>query len=576
MRPIRKTILITAAALGAAVVVYVGVTLPSASRTLSPVQPTTVFGAFHVHTNRSDGSGSPDDVARAAASANLQFVVLSDHGDATRTPDPPFYRHGVLIIDAVEISTTSGHLVALGLTTGSPFPLGGEARDTIEDVHRMGGWVVIAHPDSPKPGLKWRGDTTGADGVEWLNADSEWRDESPAILARTIGHYLIRPSEAIAALFDRPAASLHRWDALASEGPVVGLAGIDAHARVGPDESDGSGDSRNASTILARPSYLDMFGTVVQGIELSQPLTQQAASDAGVILGALRSGRTYSVVRAIASPGRVSFTASHDAMSWAMGESVSTDQPVTLQATVPEPSDAVVVLLRGGEEVASGRGSAVYIHNGAPASYRAEVRLPNRALPWIVTNAIRVGTSAPPPTTTVHALGDAVIVKALNDPALWAIERHEPSTGELTATGGEVGLAFSLAPGRASGQYAAMAYPLSGQDRFDAVTMTLRAEPPMRVSMQWRVPRGVDGDRWQRSVYVDATPRTVTIDLQDFAAVGVGLAATPPLELVRSLSLVVDTWHTRPGSAGRVWISGLSLVMKAAGQPITSAQSTTR
>ncbi|MBK9241367.1 MAG: hypothetical protein IPL75_14170 [Acidobacteria bacterium] len=94
--------------------------------------------------------------------------------------------------------------------------------------------------------------------------------------------------------------------------------------------------------------------------------------------------------------------------------------------------------------------------------------------------------------------------------------------------------------------------------------------------MQWRVPRGVDGDRWQRSVYVDATPRTVTIDLQDFAAVGVGLAATPPLELVRSLSLVVDTWHTRPGSAGRVWISGLSLVMKAAGQPITSAQSTTR
>ncbi len=565
MRPIRKTILITAAALGAAAVVYIGVTLPSASRTLSPIQPTTVFGAFHVHTNRSDGSGSPDDVARAAAAAHLQFVVLSDHGDATRTPDPPFYRHGVLMIDAVEISTTSGHVVALGLTTASPFPLGGEARDTIEDVHRMGGWVVIAHPDSPKPGLSWRGDTTRADGLEWLNADSGWRDESPGTLARTVGHYLIRPSEAIAALFGRPAASLERWDALARERPVVALAGVDAHARIGVDES---GEPQTATTILARPSYRDMFGTVVQGIELSQPLTEQAANDAGVILGALRSGRTYSVVRAIASPGRVSFTASHDAMTWVMGESVSTDQPVTLQATVPEPDDAVVVLLRGGEEVASGRGSAAYIHNGAPASYRAEVRLPDRALPWMVTNAIRVGTSAPPPATAVHEPADAVIVRALNEAALWAIERHEPSTGELTSNGGEVGLAFSLAPGRASGQYAAMAYPLSGQDRFDAVTMTLRADPPMRVSIQWRVPRGVDGDRWQRSVYAAATPRTVTLDLQDFAAVGAGLAAAPPLELVRSLSLVVDTWHTRPGAAGRVWISGVSLV--------TSAPSTTR
>ncbi len=565
MRPIRKTILITAVALGAAAVVYIGVTLPSASRTLAPVQPTTVFGAFHVHTNRSDGSGSPDDVARAAAAANLQFVVLSDHGDATRTPDSTFYRHGVLMIDAVEISTTSGHVVALGLTTASPFPLGGEARDTIEDVHRMGGWAVIAHPDSPKPGLRWRGDTTGADGLEWLNADSEWRDESPTSLARTIGHYLIRPSEAIAGLFDRPTASLERWDTLARERPVVALAGVDAHARVGVDES---GDFRNATTILARPSYLDMFGTVLQGIELSQPLTQHAADDAGVILSALRSGRTYSVVRAIAWPGRVSFTASHDAMTWAMGESVSTDQPVTLQATAPEPDDAIVVLLRGGEEVASGQGSAVYIHNGAPASYRAEVRLPGRTLPWVVTNAIRVGSSVPPPTTAIPALGTTVVVKALDDPTLWAIERHEPSAGKLTASNGEVGLAFSLAPGRASGQYAAMAYPLSGQDRFDAVTMTLRAEPPMRVSIQWRVPRGGDGDRWQRSVYVDATPRTVTLDLQDFAAVGEGLATTPSLDLVRSLSLVVDTWHTRPGSAGRAWISGVALV--------TSAPSTAR
>jgi len=557
MRPLRTRILITAAALGAAVVVYVGLTLPSASRRLSPVQPTTIYGAYHVHTNRSDGSGSPDDVARAAAAASLQFVILSDHGDATRTPDPPFYRHGVLMIDTVEISTTSGHVVALGLTQASPFPLGGEARDTIEDVHRMGGWAVMAHPDSPKSGLSWRGPDAGVDGVEWLNADSEWRDESPGTLLLAIARYLVRPSETIAAIFSRPTASFERWDTLARRRPVVGLSGVDAHARIGVDETD---DTQKATTILARPSYLDMFETLVQGIELAEPLTNDATVDAGVVLDALRRGHTFSVVRAFAFPGRVSFTATLGATSWAMGESVTSDQPVTVQATVPEPEDAVVVLLRDGAEVASGRGSAVFIHTGAPATYRAEAHLPDRALPWIVTNGIRIGPEELSATTAPDAPISGATVQALDEGAAWAVEKHETSSAVLSADGREVGLAFSLAPGKASGQYAAMAYPLSGQDQFEAITLTLRADPPMRVSIQWRVPRGTDGERWQRSVYADATPRTVTLRLDDFAPVGPGLAGSPPLEQIRSLSLVVDTWHTRPGAAGRVWISGVSLV----------------
>ena len=45
-----------------------------------------VKGAFHVHTNRSDGSGSVEEVAAAARSAGLQFVIFTDHGNGTRTP----------------------------------------------------------------------------------------------------------------------------------------------------------------------------------------------------------------------------------------------------------------------------------------------------------------------------------------------------------------------------------------------------------------------------------------------------------------------------------------------------------
>ena len=98
------------------------VTLSTSSTDAAPIR-----GAIHVHTRRSDGTGTVDDVAAAARRAGLQFVIFTDHGDGTRGSDTPVYRYGVLCIDAVEISTNGGHVVALGLPQ-SEFPLAGEAR----------------------------------------------------------------------------------------------------------------------------------------------------------------------------------------------------------------------------------------------------------------------------------------------------------------------------------------------------------------------------------------------------------------------------------------------------------------
>src|SRR5580765_1121732 len=126
--------------------------MPSAARDLPPAPAGLsrgVRGVIHVHTRRSDGTGSVEEVTRATAAAGLQFVIVTDHGDGTRTPDLPDYRDGVLYIDAVEISTTNGHLVALGLPK-APYPLAGDGRDVLEDVHRLGGIAIAAHPESPK------------------------------------------------------------------------------------------------------------------------------------------------------------------------------------------------------------------------------------------------------------------------------------------------------------------------------------------------------------------------------------------------------------------------------------------
>jgi hypothetical protein len=208
---------------------------------LAPAAPaTTIRGVFHIHSNRSDGSGSVEEIAAAASRAGLQFIVLTDHGDATRPLAPPAYLSGVLTIDGVELNTTGGHLAVIGLPQ-SPYPIAGTPADVITDVHRLGGFGVAAHGASPRTSLSWQEWDAPIDGLEWINADSEWRDESRAAIARAVLTYFFRAPESMATMLDRSDTLMRRWDALAEGRRMVGLAGTDAHARLAVSQRNDSG-----------------------------------------------------------------------------------------------------------------------------------------------------------------------------------------------------------------------------------------------------------------------------------------------------------------------------------------------
>ena len=317
MRRALTAVLFATAAVVTAVAIFVAFTLPRrADRLTSPVPPNVVFGAYHIHSNRSDGTGTVDEIAAAAARAGLQFVILTDHGDGTRPPDPPAYRHGVLCLDAAEISTFDGHLVAMHLRQPSPYPLAGEGRDVAEDVARLGGWVVVAHPDSPKEALRWRAMSVPFGGIEWVNADSEWRDDTRLRLLAVFARSIVRPAESMVSLFARPARSLQRWDTALRARPVVGLAAVDAHANIGWSQDE---EPRHV-TALARPSYESMFRVLAQAVMLDGALSGDAAADAERVWGALGSGRTFSITRAIATPAVLVFEATRDGDHLADGQ----------------------------------------------------------------------------------------------------------------------------------------------------------------------------------------------------------------------------------------------------------------
>lgn len=565
MTRVRTTVLTTTAALAAAVVIFAFWTLPPKARHLPPPAwtppPTAVDGAYHIHTVHSDGSGTIRQVAAAAARVGLRFAIITDHGGGTRIL-PPAYHSGVLCIDAVEISTTGGHYVALGLAP-TPYPLGGEPRDVVADVARLGGFGIVAHPYSPKRALRWTSWNLPFNGIEWMNADSERRQRTPWQIATALTHYPFRPAETLASLFKRPIRSLARWDSLTEARRVVGLAGADAHARVG-----WGGTEEQGGTTLARlPSYQASFGAFSIHAEIARPLTGDAVEDTRTILAAIEAGHVYTSIDGLAHPAAFTFTARSGANEADEGDDLVLDGPVTLRARVNDPT-ATLVLFRNGIPIARAGGGTLTFHAPAePAVFRVEAHLPGEPrplpVPWIVSNPVYVLTSPrtplpPPPPLPVIAS------EALpgTGPDRWHTERAPGSTvtvASAAAPGGPaaVQIDFRLAGGERNGQYVAAVRPAPSDIAFyDRLAFRAHASRPLRMSMQLR---DTSGRRWLRSVYVGPDSRSIVVPFTDLRPVDPASTPSPDLDHVRSVIFAVDLTNAHPGASGTIWLSDLRL-----------------
>jgi hypothetical protein len=559
------------AALGSVLLVGL-VLLPSSPFTApapswKPAGP-TAKGVFHVHTRRSDGTGTIDDVAAAAAHDGLQFVIITDHGDGTRAPVPPAYRSGVLCIDAVEISTTGGHYAALGIGQ-TPYPLGGEPRDVIEDVRRLGGFGVVTHPLSAKSDLAWRDWDSRMDAVEWLNGDSLWREVPRGRLAASAFTYLVRPVASIAHLYQRRPAMLSRWDGIDRAWRVIALTGTDAHARIGL--ADGPEPYEN-SVYLRAPSYEVAFGLASLRVGLAGPLSGQPAADAAAIIDAIRAGRVHTVVDGVGRGGVFEFSATSGAAHAQEGGQIPMTDPAVIRVRSNPPADGWLVLYRNGTQVHRVRGQELTYASDLEGSYRAEVWAPSPGgsgfVPWIVGNPIMVGEPGRlPEPEPVDAGGTPWWLQP--DSNAWSVEQGAGSKGTIQQDG-ETSFAYQLGGSdRSSSPYAALVARTPIPRGAAGIAFVARADRPMRVSVQLRMPTAGEGLRWRRSVYLEPTPREVFIPFADMRPVGPVPHGPPTISAVRALLFVVDLVNSAPTSAGRFVVKDVRFYAPTvAGKPL--------
>jgi hypothetical protein len=573
----------------AALAVFVVLSSPPRQLTL-PGNPSdgTVAGIIHIHSSRSDGSSTPDEIAAAAARAGLKFLVFTDHGDATRKPEIPSYRSGVLCIDGVEISTTGGHYIAIDMPA-APYPLGGEPRDVVDDVHRLGGFGIVAHPDSPKEQLRWKDSGAPFDGIEAVNLDTGWRQwveqtqlaDAPMrtrwaargrLLAALID-YPFRPPEVIASLtsptthafsvdrmLDRPELKGRR---------IVTTAGADAHAKLAY-----RGDPGEATYSLPIPSYEQTFRALSVHASTDQPLTGNAADDARLVLRAIRAGHLYAALDGVATPPLLEFTATSSAGTAREGDELQLGGEVTLHVRSNAPTTFTTTVWNGASQVGPGRHEPEFTVAvpGSPAAYWVGIQAPGERghVMWLRSNRIFLGTKASgsqlPSTEDVNNIISTDAPQPIFDGHTtngWHIEHEPTSVGALEIatgfSGPELRLRYGLSAGLSAGPFVTFAYDVPpGMLMSDRLTFTVRAEKPMRMSVQLRTDGG-DGNRWQKSVYVSTADEKRTVFFADFVPVGAAPAAPASLADIRTILFVVDTTNTKPGSSGRLWIKSAAL-----------------
>jgi hypothetical protein len=269
----------------------------------------------------------------------------------------------------------------------------------------------------------------------------------------------------------------------------------------------------------------------------------------------VRAGHVYTGIDALASPAWIDFSARSGQFHARQGDLLTLDGPIELSIRTNGPSGAVVNLYRNGSVVRSSTDATLGFTAPADAAvFRVEVTLSGAQVPWMVTNPIYVvpkGWKPAAPARPIPAVERREF--GMDD---WRVEHARTSTGELTVSAdGSTAFRFVLGGGVPSGQYAAAAIPVpSDLTRYDRFSFVARADEPMRLSVQVRHPQGNDGERWQRSVYLDREPRAITVFFDDMTPIGRTRSLKPDLAEADALLLVVDTVHTKPGSTGAIRI----------------------
>lgn len=375
--------------------------IPAASQALNP-KFYDYSGVTHVHSALSTGSGSIEEIARAAARADSDFVIITDLNPTEKKDEAEGYHEDVLVIWGAEYSYLNGHLLAYDLKESSSFKGLGQAQMMFNELLSQKprpaseGFLVAPHPFLPHH--SWENlEAPGLKGMEVLNLNDLWRTVVTNKKLSMIWSFLMLPFHADLSylrLFSEPTQALETWDKILAERPFNGFGGTDATANAIPFPEKS----------FSFPSYTQLFRLVKNHVLLKSELTGSFKDDREKIMSALASGSFYFSLDVIGDPSGFYFIAKkglgRQRQEYLPGQTLRLERGIALIVDLGRDISLPheIILYRNGQQVATSNSSRLVFEARQPGAYRATVRvIPTLPLPdgktwfsWIYSNAIRL------------------------------------------------------------------------------------------------------------------------------------------------------------------------------------------
>ena len=342
-----------------------------------------IRGVYHIHTKFSDGLANLSKVAGVAKSLGLDFIVVSDHGSPNRQSlASEGWTAGVLCLTGSELSTSRGHLVALGFTPPQQrFPQNADL--AARAVTGRGGFSIIAHPFN-KTHWSW-GEWAGYSGLEIIDADTMIKKNAIPTLPYLPSLFL-RPGLYLLKILDPPARTTRKWDELNESHQVAGYFSADAHFL-----------------------YRAAFSLFRLHVLLEKPLSAEFGTAKGQVFDALRTGSFYNSIEAAACASGFRFWAEKDGTTYPMGSVFSSRDigpaatagaPLTLKVNARYPFAIELRFIYNGKMIFSTKNQESSLIPLQPGAYRVEVFLREKTplrpdIPWIVSNPIFIRKDGP-------------------------------------------------------------------------------------------------------------------------------------------------------------------------------------
>lgn len=253
------------------------------------------LGAIHIHSKFSDGSGSIQEISKAAKQNGLNWIVITDHNSFDF--EEGFYNN-VCVIKGLEISPPkNNHYLALGInkliSPNKP------TQEFVNEVRQNNGFGFAAHPDEGlntknqkrknnfEP-ITWTDKNIIPDGVEIWNWFSQWGDNLNdtnifhLIYAYLFKHNLVKYP---------PKKTLEWWDDLNNQSTkiVPAIGSVDAHAMK---------IKKYIIPVTIFP-YKNMLQTITNNLILNEPLSKDFQTQKNQILTAIKKGNNIILNRKI-------------------------------------------------------------------------------------------------------------------------------------------------------------------------------------------------------------------------------------------------------------------------------------